>query len=247
MHPRPEDEASPLLRQGSTPSSIQDAPHPRTTPLALRVAAAMYSFAVLGLFTSSIGALLPSISHHYSLSDLHVSTIFLVGPLGYVVASQSNALFHARFGQLGVAVVGPMLHILAAAAISFRPSFPVVLVAFSVAAAGCALLDGSWCAWAGAMERGNTVSGLLHGSFSAGAAMGPFLVAVIVTKGPERWYEWYYVLVSAPPPAYEVLKATEGVDRLIHRAQHLWWSSSFSYWLLDMRPRLDMLRHRNIT
>jgi fucose permease len=154
----------------------------------------MLSFATLGLFNSSIGALLPSISSHYSLSDMHVSLIFLVGPLGYILAAQLSSSIHFRFGQFGVALAGPVLQLIAAALLSARPRFGIMLVGFAVQGLGTGLLDGSWCAWAGAMERASTVSGLLHGSYSAGAAGAPLIVTIITEKG-HAWYEWYYVLV----------------------------------------------------
>jgi hypothetical protein len=57
---------------------------------------------------------------------------------------------------------------------------------------GTGLLDGSWCAWAGSMDNANTISGLLHGSFSVGAAIGPVLANLLAEI---KWYYWYYLLV----------------------------------------------------
>lgn len=176
-------------------NTSQDEPPKSQTRLALRVAAAMCSFAVLGLFQSSIGALLPLISKHYNLSDLHVSLIFIVGPVGYILAAQTSSFIHHHFGQFGVAFLGPVLQILAAGLLSLHPQFGLVLVAYAVLGLGTGLLDGSWCAWAGSMERASTVSGLLHGSFSAGAATAPIVVTLVTTNG-HTWFEWYFILVS---------------------------------------------------
>ena len=170
----------------------------RSTPLNFRIAATMFSFMVTGLFNASIGVLLPPISHHYNLTDLHVSFIFLCGPIGYVLASPSNASIHALLGQRGIAVIGPLLHTLAALGIAAHPPFPIVLVAFVVNAMGIGLVDGSWCAWAGGLERANVVSGLLHGSYSAGAAVGPFATGLWIAKTTRPWWEWYYVVVRWP-------------------------------------------------
>lgn len=197
-------EISPLLSQPSSPASAHNAPHQAHSPpadkvqtgLAFKIVAAMYSFVVLGLLTSSIGVILPHISHHYDISDLHVSFIFLVGPIGYIIAAQSNHFIHSRFGQRGVAILGPILHLLSTLTIAVRPPFPVVLVAFAMVAAGTGLLDGSWCAWAASMGNANTVSGLLHGSFSIGAAIGPFLASTMISDKTRQWNEWYVVLVS---------------------------------------------------
>lgn len=197
MEHRSED--APLL--GSHEAALQ--PTSTTSPLAqqhvsqrlaFKIAATMLSFGTLGLFNSSIGALLPSLSSHYSLSDLHVSLIFLVGPLGYILAAQLSSSIHFQFGQFGVALAGPVLQLIAAALLSARPRFGIMLVGFAVQGLGTGLLDGSWCAWAGAMDRASTVSGLLHGSYSAGAAGAPLIVTFITEKG-HAWCEWYYVLV----------------------------------------------------
>lgn len=197
-------EISPLLSQPPSPASAQNAPHQAHSPpadkvqtgLASKIVAAMYSFVVVGLLTSSIGVILPHISHHYDISDLHVSFIFLVGPIGYIIAAQSNHFIHSRFGQRGVAILGPIFHLLSTLTIAVRPPFPVVLVAFAIVAAGTGLLDGSWCAWAASMSSANTVSGLLHGSFSIGAAIGPFLASTMISDKSRQWNAWYFVLVS---------------------------------------------------
>jgi fucose permease len=70
----------------------------------------------------------------------------------------------------------------------------------AIATFGTGLLDASWCAWAGGMgERANTVSGMLHGSFSVGAAVGPSLAGTLIGTTNRPWWDWYYLLVSLPP------------------------------------------------
>lgn len=196
--------AAPLLRHATHLSTVS---YSNGSPgnLYFRIGAAMYSFAVLGVFTSSIGVMLHPMSKHYSLSDIHVSLIFLVGPVGYIIAAQSNDFIHSKFGQRGIAFLGPLFHILAAVAIATHPPFPLILIAFAFVALGTGILDGSWCAWAGAMENANTVSGLLHGSFSAGAAAGPILAGAMMDAGHRSWYDWYFVLLGASVLEFIVL------------------------------------------
>ena len=182
-----------------------------STSLNFRIAATMFSFMVTGLFNSSIGVLLAPISEHYGLTDLHVSLIFLCGPIGYIIASPSNAVTHSWLGQRGIAFIGPLLHVLAAVAIAAHPPFPFLLVAFVVIAMGIGLVDGSWCAWAGALERANVVSGLLHGSYSTGAAVGPFAAGLWLAKAAKTWWEWYYVLVSLVPQTASLFNVTLSV------------------------------------
>lgn len=190
---------SPPEAVGSTPLlRRQDGSHSTepSTSLRFRIAAIMTSFMVTGLFNATIGVLLTPISNYYALDDAHVSFIFLCGPIGYVLASPFNASIHALLGQRGIAFLGPLLHALAAVAIAMHPPFPALLGAFVVFAMGIGLVDGSWCAWAGGLENANVVSGLLHGSYSAGAAVGPFAAGLWVGKAERPWSQWYFVLVS---------------------------------------------------
>ncbi|KAH6614874.1 MFS transporter-like protein [Boeremia exigua] len=199
LAPEAVPEAAPLLGDDA-PLHNNDSTSQRTSQdvdprFALKIAAAMFSFATLGLFNSSIGVLLPLISAHYNLSDLHVSLIFVFGPVGYIVAAQMSSLVHYHFGQFGIALLGPVLQIIAAALLSLHPPFGLVLVGFAVQGLGSGLLDGSWCAWAGSMEKSSTMSGFLHGSYSAGAATAPILITAMTTNG-HAWYTWCYVLVA---------------------------------------------------
>ncbi|XXG94520.1 hypothetical protein Hte_000777 [Hypoxylon texense] len=173
--------------------------HPlsRETNVALRIAAAMFSFIVLGMMVSTLGVMVPRFETYYSLSDFQVSFVFLVWPVGYVIAAYLNGVIHVRFGQRGIAVAGPLFHIILATAASLHPPFPVLLIALAVGSLGTGILDGSFCAWAGGMDNANVVQGFLHGSYSAGAALGPFLAGTMLSVGHTPWYAWYYVLLGA--------------------------------------------------
>ena len=193
-------EATPLLHDAS--NALADAPEDSATttakmrmPFVFKIAAAMFSFVTMGLFNSSIGAVLPLLSDHYHLTDLSVSLIFLAGPTGYVLAAQCSDAIHHKYGQLGIAVVAPLFQIISTTIAALHPSFSMILVSFAFQGLGMGLLDGSWCAWAGSRENANTMSGLLHGSYSIGGATGPFLVTII-TAGKRPWWVWYDVLVS---------------------------------------------------
>ncbi|KAF5852376.1 hypothetical protein GGP41_007798 [Bipolaris sorokiniana] len=201
-HQSRSDENSPLLGDNSrtfvTPDqgASQEEPETMNMRLIFKIAAAMYSFATLGLFNSSIGAVLPLLSQHYNLSDIQVSSIFLAGPIGYVLAAQFSDAVHYRFGQRGIAFVGPILQVLATATVAVHPGFGLILVAFAFQGLGTGLLDGSWCAWAGSMKKANTISGLLHGSYSVGGALGPLLLTMLTAKH-QHWWTWYSILAGA--------------------------------------------------
>ncbi|EUC31294.1 hypothetical protein COCCADRAFT_101660 [Bipolaris zeicola 26-R-13] len=202
-HPSGSNEASPLLGDDSSRTSVaadqggsQEEPETMNMRSIFKIAAAMYSFATLGLFNSSIGAVLPLLSQYYNLSDIQVSSIFLAGPIGYVFAAQFSDAVHYRFGQRGIAFAGPLLQVAATAMVAAHPGFGVILVAFAFQGLGTGLLDGSWCAWAGSMKKANTISGLLHGSYSVGAALGPLLLTMLTARHRD-WWTWYSILAGA--------------------------------------------------
>jgi fucose permease len=99
---------------------------------------------------------------YYGLSDTVVSLIFLISPLGYFIAAYLTGFIHLRLGQRGIAAIGPAFQLLFAVGLSAHPPYWMVLALFLVEAIGTGLLDGSWCAWAGAMTNGNTIQVLIH-------------------------------------------------------------------------------------
>ena len=171
MPPTSNSEASPLLDNDESIIVRRNA-QKWDRRLVCQMGAAMYSFAMLGLFNSSTGAVLPMFLRHFDITDLHVSFIFLTGSVGYVSAAQASDAIHSRFGQRGIGIFGSSMLIIAHGLIAMHGSFGAILVAFTIQGIGAGLLDGSWSSWAGSMEKGNTMSGLLHGSYSLGAAMG---------------------------------------------------------------------------
>ncbi|OHW96486.1 MFS transporter [Colletotrichum incanum] len=162
-----------------------------------KMAAAAWSFVVLGLFVSTIGVTIPHLQESYQLTDIHVSAIFLVGPIGYCLASSLSNRIHLRFGQIGIAVLGPACHLFYAITGALRPSFPVFLLGAGIGSFGMGLLDGSWCAWVAGLKNANTLSGILHGSFSTGAAICPYIAGRLLSTNDGLWHQWFYVLSFA--------------------------------------------------
>ncbi|KAI3390743.1 hypothetical protein diail_8769 [Diaporthe ilicicola] len=179
--------------------------HRRTTSTVAKILATTTSFLVLGMIISTPGVILPHISAHYGLSDVRASLIFLVAPWGYLAGAYLNEGLHRRLGQRGIAAIAPLCQAaFTATAASFhdprRGGFEVFLAATVAGNVGNGLLDGSWCAWAGGLGAGarrNFVQGLLHGCFSAGAGLGPFLAGTLFSACGAPWWAWYYVLLGA--------------------------------------------------
>lgn len=176
----------------------------RSASLPTKLAATLFSFVTLGLIFSTPGVVLPKLEDHYHLDDANVSLIFLVAPSGYLIGAWLNDRIHRLLGQRGIAVIAPVFQAIFAVLVGTvhnprQGGFAVFLVATAIGNIGNGLIDGSWCAWAGGLggERTNTVQGLLHGSFSIGAGLGPFLAETMFSLGKTPWWMWYYVLLGA--------------------------------------------------
>ncbi|POS75096.1 major facilitator superfamily transporter [Diaporthe helianthi] len=212
-------ERQPLLREvppvpiqeGSGPSPDDlchahehDTSHPRTTSTAAKILATTTSFLVLGMLISTPGVVLPHLESHYHLTDVRASLVFLVAPWGYLAGAYLNDPLHRRLGQRGIAAIAPICQaIFTSLAATFHDpqgaGFEVFLAATVCGNVGAGLVDGSWCAWAGGLGGGrrNFVQGLLHGCFSVGAGLGPFLAGTLFSVYQRPWWEWYYVLLGA--------------------------------------------------
>lgn len=170
----------------------------------VKLLATLCSFVLLGFIISTPGVVLPHLEEHYHLNDIHASLIFLVAPVGYLLGARLNVPIHRYMGQRGIALIAPICQVVFTGLVSAfhdpqRAGFPVFLVATVVGNVGSGLLDGSWCAWAGGLggKRTNTVQGLLHGSFSVGAGLGPFLAGTMFSVWEWPWWTWYNFLLVA--------------------------------------------------
>lgn len=143
--------------------------------------------------------MIPYLEGHFELSDFAVSTLFLASSGGYCIAASSSHTIHSRFGRRGMAFIAPSCQLLFAITSAFAPNFTVFLAAAVIGGFGGGLIDGSCLAWIGDMPNANTLSGLLHGSFSLGAVLGPLIAGSMLSTMQLKWNSWYYVLVGQSP------------------------------------------------
>lgn len=101
-----------------------------------------------------------------------------------------------KYGQLGVAVIAPICHLIAYAVTCAHPPYAVLPVIFVFSGFGNGLQDAGWNAWIGNMENPNQLLGFLHGSYGLGATISPLLATALVTKANQPWYAFYYIMVS---------------------------------------------------
>jgi fucose permease len=133
---------------------------------------------------------------YYDLNYTIVSLIFLSPFAGYTMAAFLNNMVHVKFGQRGVAVVGPACHLISYIVLAAHPPYPVLVVIFILVGFGNGLIDAAWCAWIGNMASANEVSGFLQACYSLGATVSPLMATAMFTKGSLSWYTFYYLMVG---------------------------------------------------
>jgi fucose permease len=126
-----------------------------------------------------------------------VSLVFLSPLVGYIASALLNNWIHLKFGQRGVAVLGPICHLIAYIVTVLHPPYPVIIVFYILAGFGNGLLDAAWNAWIGSMVDANQVLGFLHGFYGLGAVISPLIATTMITRGNLPWYTYYYVMVSS--------------------------------------------------
>ena len=161
-----------------------------------RIPVSFWSFAIMGLNDASYGAIIPYLETYYHLSYTVISLVFLSPFLGYNIAALLNNSIHLKFGQRGVATLGPLCHVLAYIIIAVHPPYPVLVIAFAIAGLGNGIMDAAWNAWIGAMANANEVLGFLHASYGLGGVVAPLVATSLITKGNLQWYYWYYIMVG---------------------------------------------------
>ncbi|PLB46362.1 MFS transporter [Aspergillus steynii IBT 23096] len=169
---------------------------------AWRVLATFYSFIVVGANDGAYGALIHYLGSYYNADYAVVSVVFLSQFLGYATAALTNNSIHKRFGQRGIAWVGPGTHILAYLGATQHPPYPVLIALFMLAGLGSGLVDASWNAWIGAMPNSSQLMGVLHAFYGLGAALAPLIATWLMTQRGWQWYEFYYLM--APAAAMEL-------------------------------------------
>jgi fucose permease len=159
-----------------------------------------------------------------------VSLVFLSPFVGYVLSAALNNYIHLKFGQRGVAVIGPLCHLVSYVIFAVHPPYPVLVVIFMLAGFGNGLEDAGYNAWIGNMANANEVLGFLHGFYGLGATLSPLIATSMIAGAGLSWYYFYYVMVREISTifAFSTSTSTSCLDRLL--------TSSRSEQLLSSSP-----------
>ncbi|PQE14339.1 hypothetical protein CJF30_00006917 [Rutstroemia sp. NJR-2017a BBW] len=163
--------------------------HPRINMF--RVGACFWGFFCKGMLDSSFG-----LETYYNLTYTIISLIFLSPFLGYILACTVNTSMHVRFGQRGIAIVGPLCHLIPYIVLATHPPYAVLVIMFIFVGFGNGLIDAAWCAWIGNMANANQVSGVLQACYALGGTVAPLIAAGMLAKGGLQWWVFWYVMIA---------------------------------------------------
>jgi hypothetical protein len=105
-----------------------------------RVPSTFWAFALMGMNDATYGAIIYYLVDYYGLSYTIISLVFLSPFVGYNLSAVLNNMIHMKFGRRGVAIMGPLCHILAYIIIVLHPPFPVLVLAYCLSGFGNGLL-----------------------------------------------------------------------------------------------------------
>ncbi|KAK7192506.1 MFS transporter [Paraphaeosphaeria sporulosa] len=188
------DPAEFLPQPSTTVSVIERWNHPKSN--IAKTGATFFAFLLMGANDASYGVMIPYIEEHYTLSYIVVSLVFLSPLVGYAAAAMLNNWVHVRFGQRGVAFLGPLCHIAGWLGLSLHPPYPAFVVIFVLVGFGNGIEDAAWNAFFGNMANANELLGFLHGVYGLGAVLSPLVATNLITEAGWRWYAFYYILLG---------------------------------------------------
>ncbi|OJD34448.1 major facilitator superfamily [Diplodia corticola] len=157
-----------------------------------RLLATFWAFMVMGGNDAAYG-----LETYYGLNYTIVSFVFFSPLGGYAAAALLNNWIHNRFGQRGVAFLGPFCHLIAYIGIATHPPYPALIVFFLIAGFANGIEDAAWNAWIGKLANPNELLGLLHGLYGVGAVLSPLIATSLITKAGWGWWSFYYLMVGA--------------------------------------------------
>ncbi|GFF37078.1 hypothetical protein IFM51744_03340 [Aspergillus udagawae] len=160
-----------------------------------RLLATFASFALVGASDGVYGVLVPYLREDYKLSTTVVSLIFVTPFAGYTIATLVVNKIHMTFGQRGIAIVGPLCHIIPFVIMATRPPWPAMLAVYVIVGLGNGLIDAAWNSWIADMANANTTMGLLGAFYGLGATLSPTIATQMIKSGL-RWNYFFYTLLG---------------------------------------------------
>nr|QFR37136.1 MFS transporter [Cyberlindnera americana] len=162
--------------------------------LVSQIACCFFIFSLAGLADQTIGTLMPMLVEHFHASQTRVTTIFMVGFLGYTTAAFVNEKLHSKFGRRGVLLIGCLGPIITYAINSTHDSLPLFVSVYIIVGFGNGLVGNAVNVFLSSVTDHNEMMGMLHGFYGVGSIISPPLVSWIAAN----WgYKLFYMILSS--------------------------------------------------
>lgn len=157
-------------------------------------AACLYVFCG-GLSDGVVGALLPYIEEHYSISYSIVSLMWMGNAAGYIfIAAISYKVVH-HFGTRTCLLIGCCFNLIMYALVLSGSRFPLIVTGFFFGGMGLGLTISQLNVFLTSFEKLSSYLGYFHGTYGLGASVSPILGTLLVEHGIP-WNYFYFILVG---------------------------------------------------
>jgi fucose permease len=138
-------------------------------------------FILIGLYDSTLGTLLPNIRDAYHLDAATVSTIFLFGSGGYMLASFNTGLLVRLLGMYRFLLTGIGIMFLGTIILaSYPPYWAIILIGASLISFGVGIIDAGLNAYLASFPENGSSLNYLHAFYGVGALLGPAIVSALL-------------------------------------------------------------------
>jgi FHS family glucose/mannose:H+ symporter-like MFS transporter len=152
-------------------------------------------FFAYAISTTMTGPLIPSVMARFGISLSNSGLITVLIGVGGAGAIAGGGLVADKFPKLTLVRVTSFAYSAIMLAMSFAPSYPLLLVLYFLLGASTRLLDAVGNAFNAEFhsERRTFYMGLLSASYALGALAGPLLAGAVLTAGL-NWQETYLII-----------------------------------------------------
>jgi len=178
----------------TTTSAI--APLELTAAVNLKLASATLCFFNAGVNDGSLGALIPYILRHYTLSTSSMALPYSLAFVGWLLAALLGGYARIKLGSGGLVILGAGLQFLAQLLRFWTPPFGLFSVTFFIVALGQATQEPQANTFVSTLKNAHRWLGLIHGCYALGGLAGPLIATAIASTSRGQWAAFYYVPTS---------------------------------------------------
>lgn len=190
-HVRSDDLEEGSAQHANTTSAIQ--PLVVRDVTALKPVSAILCFLNCGVNDGSLGALIPYILRHYTISTAWMAIPYGVAVVGWLLAAMVGGYIRISIGTGGIIVAGALLQLLAQLLRFWEPPFGLLSFTFFVVALGQALQEPQANTFVTSLKSTHRWLGVIHGCYAVGGLIGPLIASAIASNMQGQWAAFYYV------------------------------------------------------